>query len=43
MTIKIRREQNIIINHKRIYRIMRSVGLKSYAVEKESTLGYRCY
>lgn len=34
MTIKIRREHNIIVNHKRIYRIMSSVGLKSVCRRK---------
>ncbi|WP_432409682.1 IS3 family transposase [Wukongibacter sp. M2B1] len=34
MTIKIRREHDIIVNHKRIYRIMRSVGLKSVCRRK---------
>lgn len=34
MTIKIRREHNIIVNHKRIYRIMRSIGLKSVCRRK---------
>jgi len=34
MTIKIRREYNMIVNHKRIYRIMRSIGLKSVCRRK---------
>ena len=34
MTIKIRREHNMIVNHKRIYRIMRSIGLKSVCRRK---------
>nr|WP_257786413.1 IS3 family transposase [Clostridium formicaceticum] len=34
MTIKIRREHSIMVNHKRIYRIMRSVGLKSVCRRK---------
>ncbi|WFD12330.1 IS3 family transposase [Tepidibacter hydrothermalis] len=34
MTIKIRREHNMVVNHKRIYRIMRSIGLKSVCRRK---------
>lgn len=34
MTIKIRREYNMIVNHKRIYRLMRIVGLKSLCRRK---------
>lgn len=34
MTIKIRREHNMIVNHKRIYRLMRSVGLRSVCRRK---------
>lgn len=34
MTIKIRREHNMIANHKRIYRLMRSVGLRSVCRKK---------
>lgn len=34
MTIKIRREHGLIVNHKRIYRIMRCVGLKSVCRRK---------
>jgi transposase InsO family protein len=34
MTIKIRREHNMIVNYKRIYRIMSSVGLKSVCRRK---------
>lgn len=34
MTIKIRREHSMIVNRKRIYRIMRSVGLKSVCRKK---------
>ena len=34
MTVKIRRQHNLIVNHKRIYRIMRSVGLKSVCRRK---------
>lgn len=34
MTIKIRRESNFIVNHKRVYRLMRSAGLKSVCRRK---------
>lgn len=34
VTIKLRREHNIAVNHKRIYRIMRSIGLKSVCRKK---------
>lgn len=34
MTIKIRREYNMIVNHKRIYRLMRIIGLKSVCRRK---------
>jgi transposase InsO family protein len=37
MTLKIRREHKIIVNHKRIYRIMRSIGLKSVCRRKRRT------
>lgn len=37
MTIKIRRESNFIVNHKRVYRLMRSVGLKSVCRRKRKS------
>jgi len=35
MTIKIRREHNVKVNHKRIYRLMKVVGLKSVCRKKK--------
>jgi len=37
MTMKIRREYSMVVNHKRIYRIMRSAGLKSVCRRKRKT------
>lgn len=34
VTIKIRRESNLIVNHKRVYRLMRSAGLRSVCRRK---------
>lgn len=37
MTIKLRREHSLIVNHKRIYRLMRILGLKSVCRKKKYT------
>lgn len=35
MTIKLRREHNLTVNHKRIYRLMKIIGLKSVCRKKK--------
>lgn len=35
MTIKLRREHNLTVNHKRVYRLMRIIGLKSVCRKKK--------
>ena len=37
MTIKLRREHNLTVNHKRIYRLMRIIGLRSVCRKKKYT------